>query len=171
MPVDANIFKNVMAQFASGVTIVTVQFEGRRHGLTASSFTSVSLEPPLVLACIDKSLHSHHLIEKSGAFAVNILGARQLEWGLRFAGLMPEIADRFAGIDSETAVTGSPILPECLAWVDCKVHNIHHGGDHTIFVGEVVAGDVLVGRGLDDDTPLLYYNRAWRQLAGRTLTP
>jgi flavin reductase (DIM6/NTAB) family NADH-FMN oxidoreductase RutF len=171
MPVDADIFRNVLAQFASGVTIVTVQVEGQRHGLTVSSFTSVSLDPPLVLACIDKKLHSHRLIEKSGAFAVNILSRRQLDWGLRFAGLIPEIDDRFAGIDFKTAITGSPILPGCLAWADCKVYDIYDGGDHTIFVGEVVAGDAPVNREASGGVPLLYYNRAWRQLANGKLEP
>jgi len=158
MPVDAEIYKNVLAQFASGVTVVTVQFEDKRHGLTASSFTSVSLDPPLVLVCVAKGLYSHQLIERSGVFAVNILGAEQQEWGIRFAD--PNVEDRFAGIDCTTAETGSPILSGCLAWADCRLYNAYDGGDHTIFVGEVVAG------GASDKAkgPLLYYNRNWQKL-------
>ena len=158
MPVDAETYKSVLAQFASGVTIVTVQFEEQIHGLTASSFTSVSLDPPLVLVCVTKGLHSHQLIEQSGAFAVNILGANQQEWGLRFAN--PNIEDRFAGIDFTAAETGSPILSGCLAWADCRLRNAYDGGDHTIFVGELVAGAASA----EGDSPLLYYNRNWRYL-------
>jgi len=163
MPIDADTYKNVMSQFASGVTIVTVQHEGQQHGLTASSFTSLSLDPPLVLICVGKGLYSHQLIEQSQAFAVNILGTEQQEWGMRFAN--PRVEDRYAGIDWTTAQTGSPILPGCLAWVDCKLHQVHDGGDHTIFIGEVVAGSAPPAGEANGSAPLLYYNRAWRSLA------
>lgn len=163
MSIDAEIFKNVMAQFASGVTIVTVHHAGQRHGLTASSFTSVSLNPPLILVCVGKELYSHRLIEKSRAFAVNILSARQLDWGVRFAD--PKVEDRFAGIEYTTALTGSPVLPGCLAWADCRLHNVCDGGDHTIFIGEVVAGGAPNAGKRTAEAPLLYYNRAWRYLA------
>jgi flavin reductase (DIM6/NTAB) family NADH-FMN oxidoreductase RutF len=112
-----------------------------------------------VLVCIAKHLRSHCLIEKGGVFAVNILRADQLDWGLRFAGMKPEIEDRFADIGYKTAMTDSPILPDTLSWVDCELRHAYDGGDHTIFVGEVVAGSAS-----EDDNPLLYYNRTWRQL-------
>lgn len=162
MSFDPNIFKGVMSRFASGVTIVTVQHNAQRHGLTASSFSSLSLDPPLVLVCVGKHAYSHGLIEQSQAFAVNILSQAQQEWGTRFAN--PKIVDRFAGIDYGEAVTGSPILPGSLAWVDCTLHQAHDAGDHTIFVGKVVAGDVMQGEQLSAMAPLLYYNRDWRTL-------
>ena len=160
MTIHPNTFKKVMSRFASGVTVVTTHYQGEKHGMTVSSFCSVSLEPPLVLVCIAKHLRSHEFIAKSGVFAVNILGADQLDWGMRFAGLKPEIVDRFAGIADTSAVTCSPILPGVLGWVDCQLRHAYEGGDHTIFVGEVVAGGVS-----KKDHPLLYYSRAWRELA------
>lgn len=160
MTIHSTTFKNTMSRFASGVTVITTHHQGELHGMTASSFCSVSLDPPLVLVCVARHLYSHQLIEKSGVFAVNLLAANQLDWGMRFAGMNPEIEDRFAGIEFKAAVTDSPVLPGTLGWVDCKLRHAYDGGDHTIFVGEVVAGETS-----QDDDPLLYYNRAWRQLA------
>jgi len=158
MTFDPNEFKRAMAQFASGVTVVTTKHGDTPIGITASSFTSLSLNPPLVLVSLDKKLFTHNVIAESGVFAVNFLSARQWELGMRFAGLKPEIKDRFAGLTTKSATTGSPIFPESLAWVDCKVWNMYDGGDHTIFVGEV--RDLSVS---DADMPLLYHNRLWRR--------
>jgi len=154
---DAELYKNLMAQWASGVTVVTTACDGEWQGLTVSSFTSVSLQPPMVLVCIGQELPARACIERSGAFAVSILSAEQLEWGLRFAGLLPGITDRFAGIACTTAATGSPILPDVLGWLDCRVRHVYPGGDHTIFVGEVLQGEALEPAG----RPLLYYHRQW----------
>jgi hydroxymethylglutaryl-CoA lyase len=158
MTFDPNDFKRAMGQFASGVTVVTTKHGDTPIGITASSFTSLSLNPPLVLVSLDKKLFTHNVIAESGFFAVNVLSARQLELGMRFAGMKPEIKDRFAGLDIHTAETGAPLLPNSLAWVDCKVWNMYDGGDHTIFVGEVKALSVS-----DLDMPLLYHNRLWRR--------
>lgn len=160
MAIHPNTFKQTMSRFASGVTVVTTHYQGEKHGMTASSFCSVSLDPPLVLVCIARHVRSHCFIEKSGVFAVNILGADQVEWGKRFAGMKPEIEDRFTGIKAGVAATDSPILPDTLGWVDCELRYAYAGGDHTIFVGEVIAGGTS-----DKDKPLLYYNRTWRELA------
>lgn len=156
MTVDKNQFKQAMSQFASGVTIVTTVFQGETIGITASSFSSLSLEPPLVLVSLGKQLFTHQVIADSGKFAVNILALDQLDRGMIFAGMKPEIDDRFAGFKTDTAVTGCPIFPDALAWVDCTVWEMYDGGDHTIFVGEVQ--DVFAADGGD---PLLYHNRAW----------
>ncbi|NJN79649.1 MAG: hydroxymethylglutaryl-CoA lyase [Anaerolineales bacterium] len=110
------------------------------------------------MVSLDKKLFTHNVIAESGFFAVNVLSARQLELGMRFAGMKPEIKDRFAGLQTHTAVTGSPLLPDSLAWVDCTVWSTYDGGDHTIFVGEVK--DIFVS---DADMPLLYHNRLWRR--------
>ena len=162
MTIQPATFKEAMSQFASGVTVITTAYEAAVHGMTASSFCSLSLKPPLVLVCIAQGARSHALMQESGVFAANILRAGQLEWGMRFAGLFPEIEDRFADVAYQTAVTGSPILPGTLSWVDCKLHRAYAGGDHTIFVGEVIACGIGV-----DGVPLLYYDRHWRQLAER----
>ncbi|MCP4139114.1 MAG: hydroxymethylglutaryl-CoA lyase [Chloroflexi bacterium] len=158
MTFDPNNFKRAMSQFASGVTVVTTKHGDTPIGITASSFTSLSMDPPLVLVSLSKKLFTHNVIADSGIFAVNVLSARQLDLGMRFAGMMPEIKDRFAGLNTRTAATGSPLLPDSLAWVDCTVWASYDGGDHTIFVGEVKDLDVS-----DYDTPLLYHNRLWRR--------
>jgi flavin reductase (DIM6/NTAB) family NADH-FMN oxidoreductase RutF len=162
--VDSDTFKSAMAQWASGVTVVTsVTDAGVTDkgwvGITASSLTSVSLNPPRVLICVAKRLYTHQVILSSGVFAVSVLNANQVEIGMRFAGMIPELSDRFAGIDVRLAETGSPILPDVLAWLDCRVAHAYDGGDHTIFVGDVLAA----GAGERAD-PVLYFKRQWRKL-------
>jgi hydroxymethylglutaryl-CoA lyase len=158
MPISPQSFKQSLSQWASGVTVVTTLFNGQRLGLTVSSFSSVSLNPPLVSVCIDNKLYNRTAIEHSGVFAVNLLDMRQMDFGLVFAGMKPGVEDRFTGIETATAVTGSPLLPGVLGWLDCRVWRAYDGGDHTIFVGEVVATDSSGA-----DTPLLYHNRLWRR--------
>jgi flavin reductase (DIM6/NTAB) family NADH-FMN oxidoreductase RutF len=153
-----------MSQFASGVTVVTTTFDGHNYGLTVSAFTSVSLDPPLVLVCIDKRVHPHDMISMAGVFAVNILCEDQVELGMRFAGMVPGIADRFDGLEYATATTGSPILSETLGWVDCAVWRQYDGGDHSIFVGEVLQSSTST-----KFPPLLYHNREWRRSAALDL--
>lgn len=152
-------FKDAMSQFATGVTIVTTRDGDVIHGLTANAVTSVSLDPLLVLVCVENTLRSHELMTRSGVFAVNILNVDQRRLAERFAGLIPDVDDRFEGLDYDTAETGSPILPDVLAWLDCRVWNTYDGGDHTIFVGEIIAGDAPAGH-----EPLLYCRRNWARL-------
>lgn len=158
--IEPQAFKETLSHWASGVTVVTAQHGDVQVGITASSFSSVSISPPQILICVVKKLYTHQIIEQSGCFAVHILQKDQLEWGMRFAGMIPELEDRFAGLRVEKAVTGAPILADALAWLDCKVSAAHDGADHTIFIGEVLAaasGDL--------GEPLLYYHRNWRLLA------
>ena len=159
MGIDATLFKETLSHWASGVTVVTSMAETEPVGITASSFSSVSLEPPQVLICVVKRLYTHQVIQNSGAFAVNILSVEQLDWGKRFAGMFPEIEDRFQGIDYSTAETGSPLLPDVLAWLDCRVVHAYDGGDHTVYIGQVLAA-----KSAPIGNPLLYYHRNWRQL-------
>ncbi len=159
MELSAEQYKDVMAQWASGVTVVTTVCEGDVHGLTVSSFISVSLHPPMVLVSIGNELTTRDCLERSGVFAVNLLGTDRIEWGLRFAGMIPGVTDRFAGIEWQTAVTGSPILPGVLAWLDCEIRYAYPGGDHTLFVGEVLHGAARSAPG----HPLMYYHRQWGQ--------
>jgi len=158
MIINSDDFKKALSKFATGVTVVTTLYEGKPIGMTASSFSSLSLDPSLILVSLSKKLFTHKVISGSGVFAVSVLGAHQRELGMRFAGMIPGVEDRFAGIDVETAVTGCPVLPDSLAWLDCRVWEAYDGGDHTIFVGEVV--DVYAG---ERDTPLLYHSRLWRR--------
>jgi flavin reductase (DIM6/NTAB) family NADH-FMN oxidoreductase RutF len=165
MAVDPNAFKQTLAQWASGVTIVATEVAGQRVGITASSLASVSLDPPLILICVAAKLHMHQAIQSSGIFAVSILAAEHLELGMRFAGMFPQVSDRFAGIDFHTAVTGAPILTGALAWLDCRLASAHAAGDHSVFIGEVQATGAR-GHG----KPLLYHSRHWRQLHDDVLT-
>lgn len=154
MTISTDVFKAAMGQLASGVTVVTMRSGEQDHGFTATSFTSLSLDPMLVLVCVVNGQRGQAMIEQARHFAVNILSADQKPLGGRFAD--PTATDRFTGLDFTRATTGAPILPGNLAWVDCRLHSTMPGGDHTIFVGEVVAGEAP---GTGD--PLLYYNRSW----------
>ncbi|WP_165958823.1 flavin reductase [Actinomadura sp. KC345] len=157
MGVDAQTFRTVLGQWPTGVAVVTTTADGW-HGMTASSFSSVSLDPPMVLVCLARGIHTHALVERSGAFAVSILGEDQAAIGHGFAGHAP--GDRFAGQDWTAAPTGAPVLDAALAWLDCRVAHAYPGGDHTIFVGEVTAARVP-----RRTAPLLFHSRAWGQLA------
>ncbi len=156
--IDSTLFRDILSQFASGVTVVTTRNGDTLHGLTVSSFCSVSLEPPLILVCIDKKASSHPVLQTSKRFAVNFLTAAQQDISNRFADPRRSPEERFQGLTVRTAVTQSPILPDVLAYLDCEVYAEYDGGDHTIFVGKVVAGEVGEG------SPLLYWNRGYREL-------
>ncbi len=158
MTINSDDFKKALSKFATGVTVVTTLYGGKPIGMTASSFSSLSLDPALVLVSLNKKLFTHKVILDSGVFAISVLGANQKELGMRFAGMIPGVEDRFAGVAVTTAVTGCPVLTDALAWLDCRVWETYDGGDHTIFVGEVV--DVYAS---ERDTPLLYHSRLWRR--------
>ena len=158
MPISNDQFKYVMRQWASGVSIVTMQTEERRHGLTVSGFLSISPEPPLVLISVGQELASDSLLQASGAYAVHFLREDQHELSDRFAGRLGEV-DRFEGLTMHTAATGAPILDDCLAWLDCRVVSTHVVGDHTLFIGEVVAAGVN-----GPAKPLLYWGADYRRI-------
>ncbi|MFF3883662.1 flavin reductase [Streptomyces sp. NPDC001914] len=158
--VDETTFRQVLSRWPSGVGIVTTAGDDGWHGMTASSFSSVSLAPPLVLVCLDRTIRSHDLLARNGVFAVNVLGRDHLALGRRFAGMEPEVTDRFAAGDWIPGATGSPLLTDSAAWVDCRVIQRYPGGDHTIFLGEVVAAGVP-----RITSPLLFHSRSWGQLA------
>jgi flavin reductase (DIM6/NTAB) family NADH-FMN oxidoreductase RutF len=162
--IEPQAFKAVMACWSSGVTIATTCYERAPVGMTVSSFTGVSLYPPQILICVNRQVHTHAAFAASDYFAVNLLAVEHLEWGMQFAGLRPEIVDRFQGIAWVTAQTGAPILPGVVGWFDCQRCHAFAIRDHTIFVGEVVACVVLA-----KGAPLLYHSRQWRQLAEESL--
>ncbi len=159
MAVDSEMLRLTMRQWSTGVTVVTTVAGGERAGMTVSSFTSVSLEPPLVLVCLNKGAYAHDLVMRSGVYAISMLGVGQ-EWlSNRFAGLEPNVVDRFEGLDVFTAETGSPLLPGAIAWLDCIVKSKHDVSTHTIFFGEVVFAGYDAER-----APLVYHNRAYHAL-------
>ncbi len=153
--IDTTLFRHVMGRFASGVTVVTTAYEGRLAGLTVSSFTSLSLEPTLVLVCIDRSAASHDVIAKSGRFAVNILAEGQEYLSRRFASKETE---KFTAGTFEISSNGLPLLTGALAQIECALHSAFPGGDHTIYIGEVLAATCTDGR------PLLYYRSGYHTL-------
>ena len=159
MPISVDDFKKTMRQWASGVTIVTMQADGFMHGLTVSGFVGLSLEPPLVLISIGQELHSHRLLNKSHAFVINFLRDDQRELSDRFAGRLGE-ADRFGGLPTSVAVTGAPVLKDCAAWMDCRTVSSYQAGDHTIYIGEVVASGVN-----DEARPLIYWDGDYRTIS------
>ncbi|TYL46046.1 hypothetical protein FXB39_15150 [Nocardioides sp. BGMRC 2183] len=159
--IDATTFRDVMSQWPSGVTVVTtLGADGSRHGMTASSFSSVSLDPPLVSICLTKTLYTHRLIRDSGVFGISVLAKDQAEVGRRFAGMEKDVASRFSGESWTTGETGVALLDSALGWFDCRLLHEYPGGDHTIFVGEVVAG-----RAARRSAPLLFHSRGWGQFA------
>jgi flavin reductase (DIM6/NTAB) family NADH-FMN oxidoreductase RutF len=155
------IFKDVMARWASGVTIITTQHEDAYKGTTASSFTSISLNPATIMVALAQRLYTHEVVRKAGFFAVNIMGADRQKLAETFAGMHPDIEDRFAGDDLLHAQTGAPIFKEARAWFDCRIIETKPIGDHSIFLAEVVAGGIRADESIAQQTPLLYYNRQW----------
>jgi flavin reductase (DIM6/NTAB) family NADH-FMN oxidoreductase RutF len=166
MSIDADNLKQTMRCWVSGVTVVTTAHQGRRAGITASSFTSISVEPPLILFSIQHYTDTFKLIEQSGSFAVCILREDQANLSAQFAGFaqLPEGADKFYNVNLTTAVTGVPILVDCLAWLDCRLEAIYEAAVSRIVVGEVVA----TGQNLDARYPLAYHNRGYFNLVPQT---
>lgn len=152
-PVDETSFRQVLGRFATGISVMTTVVDQVPHGMTANAVSSVSLDPPLVLVCVERGTVMATRCAKSGVFALSFLAADQAPMSAAFADPMrPEGAGQFAGVATVTATTGSPILTEGLGWVDCRVWASYDGGDHHIVVGEVV--DLGVG---PSDDPLVYY--------------
>ena len=168
-PIQAASMRDTMRFWASGVAVVSSADDTCRAGMTVSAFNSLSLEPSLILVCLKKNTRTTQVIENSGVFSVSILGADQVELSDRFAGRVPltDGEDRFDGISEFTAETGSPILGDALAWVDCKVHHIHDGSTHWNVIGEVLMARCPTA---NDESPLVYFNRGYHALAPLTET-
>ena len=156
MPVDKSEFRRALGHFAAGVTVVTSKFDGEKiGGVTVTAFTSLSLEPPLVLVCIDKRAKIHDRLKVGGNFAVNILRDDQELASRRFASGQ---GDQFHEIGYALGVSGAPVLEGAIAVVECRIVNLLPGGDHTIVVGEVEGTRIREGK------PLLYFRGGYTQL-------
>jgi len=137
---DSESFRHVMSRFPTGVTVVAALLpDGTPRGLTVNAFTSVSLDPPLVLVCIDKSAASHGQLREAGRFAVTVLSVDQAAIASHFASHSHD--DRFDSVTWRTSKGGSPILDEGAAWVDCVVERVIPAGDHSIFLGRVIGAE------------------------------
>ncbi|MGN6184117.1 MAG: flavin reductase family protein [Thermoanaerobaculia bacterium] len=155
MPIDDAGFKLAMSHFASGVTVVTTEHEGARYGMTVASFASLSLHPPLVLICIEKSVKSHDAIASAKKFGVSILAQNQAELSNRFASRRD---DKFDGVAIREGELGVPLINGAICTLECRVHDSLFGGDHTIFVGEVVDAQTI------ESAPLVYFRSGYREL-------
>jgi flavin reductase (DIM6/NTAB) family NADH-FMN oxidoreductase RutF len=157
----ASAFRQAMSSFATGVTVVTVACpDGSMHGLTVNSFTSVSLDPMLVLVCLDQASRSAGLIEQAGAFVVNVLSAGQQDISHWFANRhRPAGSTMFDGVPFEPGVTGCPVLVDAAASFDCRLRQSHRAGDHLIVVGEVVALEHRPGL-----EPLIFHAGTYKSL-------
>ena len=145
MPISTNKFKKTLGSFATGVTVVTTSLDNKSYGLTVNAFSSLSLDPPLVLICIDKKSESNKILRRSKIFAVNILHQNQKHLSKIFS----DSTNRNRFRDVKT--TGSPIIANSLGYIDCTVKKIISAGDHNIFIGNI---ESLNNRNLD---PLIYY--------------
>ncbi len=145
-----------MRQWASGVTIVSTIFENIQHGMTVSSFTSISLAPPIIMVSIQRGSRTFMMIKKSRIFGICILDASQREISERFAGQTTDLQDRFSGLDFTTLITGSPFLLGGLAYLDCRVRRSIDLGGNSVYFGEVIAAQVNLG-----GSPLLYFDRRY----------
>ena len=153
-------FRRTMGHLASGVSVITTRdAQGAPVGFTASAVTSLSLEPPLMLVCVDRRGHTLSAISHAGCFAVHVLRDDQADLAMRFASSSRD--DRFSGLDLVSGMTSAPCLVEAHARIECRLEACHDGGDHVIVVGEVVAAEALGG------LPLLY----WRGQLGTPTVP
>jgi flavin reductase (DIM6/NTAB) family NADH-FMN oxidoreductase RutF len=161
MALDPEQLRAAMRAWTSGVTVVTAAYRGEQHGMTVNSFTSVSLEPPLIIISLQDTARTRDLVYHAQAFGVTILSAAQEEISERFAGRSADSEQRMAGLETETLVTGAPFLKGGLAYFDCRVRQSVDVGPNTMFIAEVVAA-----RGNGEGSPLLYHNRKYQRLAG-----
>lgn len=159
MTLDSETLRRAMRAWTTGVAVITAVHEGQRYGMTVNSFTSISLEPPLISVTLKQLTHTHELVEKSGEFALTILSAGQGNLSDRFAGKIPEVTDRFEGVETERLLLDAPLIKGGLAYFNCRVVNSFPVGENTLFAAEVIAAQ---GEGGGD--PLVYHNREFWKL-------
>lgn len=157
---DPDKLRNALRFWTTGVTIVAARADGLAHGMTVNSFTSLSLDPPLVSVSLEKITRTHQLVEEKRSFSVTILSQTQQELSDRFAGRESEHSNRFEGLETFDLETGNPVLSEGLAFFDCRVTASHDAGTHTVFIGEVL----VCGQFAEDGEPLVYFNRGYRKI-------
>lgn len=159
MTIQPDELREVMRSWSSGIALITSHHEGQLHGMTATSFTPVSLEPPLVLVCLDRDSRTLEMIDRSKVFAAVILSQEQRELSDLFAGRFGREEDKFASVPFERSPSGNPVPRGSLAYVDCQVSASYDGGGSLIVVGEVLDGHVL-----QQGKPLVYFNRGYQSL-------
>ena len=154
--IDPDAFRSILGRFTTGVTVVTIRDGGGTdHGMTVSAFASVSLEPPLVLACIGRDSDMHPVLGDAKHFGISILTAEQEALSRRFS---DPLLDRFAGVGYHRAASGVALLDDALATLDCTIAARHEAGDHTIVIGQVDDG------AMTNAPPLVYFRSGYTQL-------
>lgn len=157
MAIEPAEFRRVLGHLPTGVTVVATRSPEGPVGLTANAVTAVSLAPPLILVCIDRSSATHDPLLSAASFSVNVLDGGQERLARRFS--ETEGGDKFVGIAHRSVTTGAPVLEDALAWLDCSVWARYPGGDHTIVVGEVLSADAR------DGAPLVFYRGGYGRFA------
>jgi flavin reductase (DIM6/NTAB) family NADH-FMN oxidoreductase RutF len=160
MDISPAEFREAMGRFATGVTIVTVDLDGEVHGMTANAFASVSLDPPLLLVCVDHNARTHAHLHAKKRFGINVLADDQRPISEYYARVecTHERAEEEAGARFDRTSKGTPILQGALAYLECRLQSTQEAGDHTIFIAEVE--DVVVGQG----EPLLFFEGNYRRI-------
>lgn len=150
---DDRAFRDALGRFASGVTIVTTVLDGDDHAMTASAFSSVSLDPPQVLVCSSRSSRFHEAVLASGRWGISILSQDLEAVSAHFARRGRSLTEQFDGVAYHRGASGVPLIDGALAWLECSTAALYDGGDHSILLGDVTAARVHD----DQDAPLLYY--------------
>lgn len=158
MPVTGEELKESMRRWATGVAVVTSVDDLGKHGMTVNSFISISIEPPLICVTLANDTRTKIMIEKTNIFGVTILSDHQAEIADRFAGRIPDIENRFQGLNFFVLESGVPFLPDGLGFLDCVVKYKYAMKNSTLFVGEVISTKNNIG------SPLIYNNRKYHQL-------
>ncbi|HYY82396.1 MAG TPA: flavin reductase family protein [Actinomycetes bacterium] len=165
MPTDptSREYRDAVGMFATGIAVVTARCDGFGHGMTANSFTSVSLDPLLVLVCVERDAVMRKAIDEAGAFAVSVLAGDQEHLARWFSdGGRPMGMAQFEPVAWQSGpLTGAPLLGGALAWLEVEVEQVHDGGDHLVYLARVLAAE---RRALGD--PLLYFGGDYRRLGG-----
>lgn len=157
-PLDREL-RLLMRQWATGVALVTVREGHVDHGMTVNTFTSVSLDPPLVLVCLETTTRTHAMVERVGGFGICILSEGQQWIADRFAGRIPDTHNRFEGIPYFVPDSRFPFPEGCLAYLECDTWQAHPAGTHTVFIGKVYSYRVL-----SHGSPLVYYDQTYRSI-------
>lgn len=155
LPGMAGDFRDAMAGLAAGVVVVSVRDRAGFRGLTASTFTPVSLEPPLVLVCLDSLAQTRDAVLEAGTFTVSVLSRAQEFVAERFAGRAPLVDPTWREVPHRLGANGLPVVAGCVAWFECELRQSHEAGDHDVVVGEVLAA------GRDRGDPLVLWDRAY----------
>ena len=159
---DGMDLREAMRYWATGVCVVTSHHEGVDHGMTVNSFTSVSVEPPLITVALERTARTHGMVQSSQTFGITILSSEQEEVSNRFAGRDTENEDRFSGYEKERLGSSNAFIKGGLAYLDCRVHSSQPVGPNTLFIAEVIS--LQVNLEVESREPLLYYSRDYHRL-------